>query len=87
MPQIKTIHTEIQGKVDLIDFLETTHFISPMPIITPLLLSASWLYFSFPVALSALLTHTLPKPNPHCDYHIMLLPYYQNGAHLDYICC
>lgn len=85
MPEIKTFHIEIQGKVDLIDFQETTHFISVIPIIAPLLLSFSWLYLSFPVALTALLLHTLPKPNPHCDYHIMLLPYYQNGADLGFV--
>lgn len=61
MPEIKPFRIEIQGKVDLIDFQETTHFISLIPIITPLLLSVSWLYLSFPVALTALLSHTLPK--------------------------
>lgn len=85
MQEIKTFHIEIQGKVDLIDFQETTHFISLIPIITPLLLSASWLYLSFPVALTALRLHTLPKPNPHCDYRIMLSPYYQNGADLGFV--
>lgn len=30
-------------------------------------------------------SHTLPKPNPCCDYHIMLLPYYQNGADLGFV--
>lgn len=85
MPKIKTLHLKILGKVDLIDFLETTHFIYRIPIITPLLLSVSWLYRSFRVALTALLSHTLHKPNPHCDYHIMLLPCYQNGADLGFV--
>lgn len=85
MAEIKIFHTEIQGKVDLIDFQVTTHLISLIPIITPLLLSVSWLYLSFPVALTALLSRTLPKPNPYCDYHIMLLPYYQNGADLGFV--
>lgn len=85
MPEIKTFHIEIQGKVDLIDFQATTHFISLIPIITALLLSVSWLYLSFPVALTVWLSHSLPKPNPSCDYHIMLLPYYQNGADLGFV--
>lgn len=85
MPKIKTPHFKILGKVDLIDFHETTQFISLIPIIAPLLLSLSWFYLSFRVALNALLSHTLPKPNPHCDYHIMLLPYYQNGADLGFV--
>lgn len=25
------------------------------------------------------------NPNPRCDYHIMLLPYYQNGADLGFV--
>lgn len=31
------------------------------------------------------LTHTLPKPNPRSDYHIMLMPYYQNGSDLGFV--
>lgn len=85
MPEIKTFRIEIQGKVDLIDFQETTHVISLIPIITSRLLSASWLYLTFPVALTAQLLHTVPKPNPFCHYHIMLLPYYQNGADLGFV--
>lgn len=50
-------------------------------------LNHPWLYLSFPVALAATLTHILPKPNPHCDYHIMLSPYYQNGADLGFCYC
>lgn len=37
------------------------------------------------MALTALLPDTLPKPNPHSDYRIMLLPYYQNGADLGFV--
>lgn len=81
----KPLTFKILGKVDLIDFHETPHFISLIPIITPLLLSLSWFYLSFRVPLNALLSHTLPKPNPDCDYHIMLLPYYQNGADLGFV--
>lgn len=74
-----------KAKLILLIFQETTHFISLIPIITPLLLSVSWLYLSFPVALTVWLSHSLPKPNPPCDYHIMLLPYYQNGADLGFV--
>lgn len=37
------------------------------------------------MALTALLPDTLPKANPHSDYRIMLLPYYQNGADLGFV--
>lgn len=83
MLKIKTLRLKSLGKVDLIDFQEILFF-SP-PIITPLLLSASCIYLSFRVALTALLSYTPSKPNPHCDYHIMLLPYYQNGADLAFV--
>lgn len=36
------------------------------------------------MALTALLADTLPKANPHSDYRLMLLPYYQNGADLGF---
>lgn len=60
-------------------------FSSLPPIITPLLLSASCISLSFRVDLTALLSHAPSKPNPRCDYHIMLLPYYQNGTALAFV--
>lgn len=83
MLKIKTLRLKSVGKFDLIDFQEILFFLTP--IISPLVLSSSCIYLSFGVALVALLSYTPSKPNPHCDYHIMLLPYYQNGADLAFV--
>lgn len=79
--EIKTLRLKRLGKVDLIDLEEILFFSLQSSLHCSYLPPA---YISLLVWLW-LLSYTPSTPNPHCDYHIMLLTYYQNGADLAFV--